>query len=384
MPASLPSRGYGRTVPRRFPIPDCRFPLTALAAVFVACSSKPPPDYAPDPALVEQIEELRIYAPDAVCPGRTIEAEYEAILADGRRIPFATDYDDDHPPPLHVVFLRLSSAQAEAEGDGDWDTQRDPLRSAMDGFQLHAELRARPSVSVDGMVAPEYSCLPNAFRFDGRRGERGQGGHTGPDVVVRLDILSSPFYDELLVAGVEVGSAPPFYVVYDASLIPPSDFLVIESRGGRGGRGPDGEDGAAGQAGEDGCPGGTGGAGGAGGSGGPGGPGGPGGHVTVIVPSDEPFLAGLVDARSPGGPGGRGGAAGAGGPGGPGGEGTVVDRRRCADGAAGPDGADGRAGPEGPAGSSGPRAQVIPVSRDDVFGPRAPVTLRALVDYSRN
>lgn len=358
--------------------------IVLVVAISTACSSKPPPDYAPDPALVEQIEELRVYVPEAICPGRTIEAEYEAVLANGQRIPFATDYDDDHPPPLHVVFLRFSSAEARAEGDGDWDTEPDPLVSVMEGFRLHAEFKAAPSVSADVVVAPEYTCLPYAFRFDGRRGDRGQGGYAGPDVVVRLNILSSPFYDELLVAGIEVGNAPPFYVLHDASVIPPSDFLVVESRGGPGGRGPNGADGAKGQDGQDGCPGGTGGAGGAGGNGGPGGPGGPGGHVTVIVPSDEPFLAGLVDARSPGGRGGTGGAAGEGGPGGAGGEGTVVNNRRCADGSAGPAGADGRAGPDGPAGSPGPRAQVITVSGGEVFGPRAPIALRALVDYSRN
>jgi len=334
--------------------------------------------------LVAQISEIRIYAPEAVCPGRTVEAEYEAVLQDGRRVPFSTDYDKDRPPPLHVVFLRLTSPDASPQADGDWSTMQDPLATAMDGFRLHAELRANPSLATDVVVAPEYSCVPTAFRFEGRRGDRGSPGYVGPDVVVRLNILSSPFYDQLLVAGIEVADAPPFYVLHDASVIPPSDFLIIESRGGQGGRGAAGDDGAAGQNGRDGCPGSPGGAGGAGGNGGPGGPGGPGGHVTVIAPSEQPFLAGLVEARNAGGRGGSGGSAGQGGAGGKGGKGTVVDGQRCSDGADGAAGSNGRAGPDGLGGTPGPRSQVLTVPASDLFGPRAPMAVRSLVDYTRN
>lgn len=373
--------------PSEFPFPVSRLTTIALAtaaAFLAACSHQPPPDFAPDPGLVDEISEIRAYTPEAVCPGRTIEAEYEAVLQDGRRLPFSTDYDEDHPPPLHVVFLRLDSPEATPQEDGDWGTVPDPLVSAMAGFRLHAELRAKPSIATDVVVVPDYACQPTAFRFEGRRGERGRAGYGGPDVVVRLNVLSSPFYEQLLVAGIEVENAPPFYVLHDASTIPPSDFLIIESRGGRGGRGPSGEDGAAGQDGQAGCPGAPGGTGGTGGNGGPGGPGGPGGHVTVIAPSEQPFLAGLVETRNPGGPGGSGGAAGRGGAGGEGGEGTMVDGRRCANGAGGAAGSDGRAGPDGPSGAPGPRSQVLTVPAEELFGPRAPIAVRSLVDYSRN
>ena len=50
----------------------------------------------------------------------------------------------------------------------------------------------------------------------------GQAGGNGPDVTVRLAILRSPFYDKLFVAGIQVGLAPPFYVLQDASAVPPA------------------------------------------------------------------------------------------------------------------------------------------------------------------
>ncbi len=351
-----------------------------LAVGLSACGSKPPPDYAPDPGLVARISELQMLTADRACPGRTVRAEYQAVLEDGRVMPFARKYDDDNPPPLHVVFLRRWSPEAVSEEDGDWDLASDPLRTVMDGFRLHAEMKTDPSLTVTRVVAPEYSCMPHAFRFDGPSGRRGEPGYPGPDVLVRLDVLSSPFYDRLLVVSVEVGEAPPFYLLQDADLVPPSDWLVIESRGGRGGRGLDGAAGAPGADGAEGCPGGNGGAGGAGSNGAPGAPGGSGGHVTVMAPNELPYLAGMVDAYTSGGPGGRGGKAG---PGGPGGKGGAATARRCAAGRDGARGPEGKPGPDGIEGSPGPRARVITVSAADLFGQPVPPRLRALLDYPR-
>jgi hypothetical protein len=356
-------------------------PLVLLAA----CSSGPPPDFAPDPGLVARIVDIRLQPREAwACPGQTIVVDYEAELDDGSVIPFARSYDEDRPPALHVVFLRRTSAEAEPQGDGDWSTYSDPLLSVTDGFRLQAELAARPGLTASAVVAPDYSCLRHAFRFVGRTGARGRPGFPGPDVLVRLNVLQSPYYERLLVMGIEVGDAPPQYVLQDADAVPPSDWFVVESVGGGGGRGAGGEDGAQGATGTDGCPGGPGGAGGAGGNGGPGGPGGTGGPITVLAPTDEPFLAGLVEGRSPGGLGGSGGAGGDGGPGGAGGEGIERAGRSCPDGQAGADGADGSDGPDGPRGSPGPRPRVITVSEADVFGTRVPFLLQALIDFSRN
>ena len=350
--------------------------------LLVACSSKPPPDFAPDPGLVSRIDEIRIMPREEwACPGKAIVTDYEAVLDDGTTIPFAREYDDDRPPALHVVFLRRTSAEAEPQGDGDWNAHADPLLSAMDGFRLRAELRARPALAASVSVAPDYSCQPHTFRFVGRTGPRGRSGYSGPDVLVRVDVLRSPFYDRVLVAGIEVGDAPPFYVMHDADAVPPADWFVVESVGGRGGRGENGADGAEGVKGRDGCPGSPGGAGGAGSNGGPGGAGGSGGPITIIVSTDVPFLAGLVDARSTGGRGGAGGGGVDGGPGGAGGEGLSREGRACADGPRGADGPDGADGSDGSGGPPGTRPRVITVSPGDVFGTRVPFSFQAMIDF---
>src|SRR5207247_1463549 len=115
-----------------------------------------------------------------------------------------------------------------------------------------------------------------------------------------------------------------------------------------------GEPGGAAQAGatgQGGCPPQPGGPGGSGGNGAPGGSGGRGGRVTIIVPTENPFLAGLIEARSPGGQGGPGGTGGNGGKGGKGGPGTAdKDNRRCADAADGSTGQKRTAGTKGPEG----------------------------------
>ena len=344
--------------------------LAVSVVCAAACSNKPPPDFAPDPAIVQRISEIRMYTDgEWTCPGNTIRTSYDAVLDDGSVVPFATKYDKDYPPALHVVFLRRTSPEAAARQDGGWDTNSDPVVSATTGFRLNAFLLAKPAVNVSRVVFPEYSCMRHAFSFVGGEGKVGSAGESGPDVEVRLNVLSSPFYDRLLVAGVRVGYAPTGYVFADADWVPPADWLIVESMGGPGGRGVNGAEGAKGAKGTDGCPAGAGGAGGRGGNGGAGGPGGSGGRVTVMVPSDQPLLAGMVEAHSSGGVGGKGGAPGPGGPGGDGGDG-IAGTRRCTQGRKGPAGEGGAVGPPGPHGSPpvhGPRLSRFP-------GPRFLVT----------
>jgi hypothetical protein len=347
-----------------------------------ACSRGPPPDLAPDPALVARISEIRIQpAAQQVCPGRALGARYLAILDDDTSVPFSTSYDRDNPPPLHVIMLARTSPHATPIRNGNWSTSADPLATVVSGFRLHAALKVAPELGDDVVISPVYDCAPNAFGFGGEAGSAGGSGASGPDVTVRMSILASPFHDRLLVTAIEVGVAPPLFALYDADRVPPADWLVIETRGGRGGRGRKGTAGAPGAAGAAGCPGSAGGPGGAGGTGGPGGSGGRGGRITVIAPSDEPFLAGLVDGQSPGGEGGPGGRGGPGGPGGKGGAGEPPVDRRCV---AGADGADGPAGAEGPPGADGMpglRMQVLTVPRAEVFGSRVPRELAQLLEY---
>ena len=349
-----------------------------------ACSKKPPPGFAPDPLLLTRIESIQIHGPEQVCPGQRIQTWYAAELDNGEIVEFSTRYDEDHPPPLHVVFLRRWSRTATPLENGEWTADRDPMVSVLDGFDLQVEMRHRPGITAEAVIAPHYACLDHAFAFVGPSGVTGEPGHPGPDVTVRMAVLRSPFVERLVVAQIEVETAPPFYVLADAEQLPPADWLIIAAEGGPGGRGAKGARGAAGRDGAVGCPGTNGLPGGPGGEGGVGGRGGRGGRVTVHVADDEPFLAGLVDASSPGGDGGQGGRGGDGGPGGEGGraERSPV-RTSCEpgkDGARGPRGEDGPGGPDGP---PGPRARLEVVPREVVFGSRVPPALAALLDYQR-
>lgn len=353
--------------------------LVSVTLALAACGSRrPPADYAPDPVLLSRIQGLRIILPPAACPGSRLNAEYFAILNDGTTVPFAERYDRDRPPQLHVMFLSRYSPSALALENGDWQMGADPLLSAMEGFTLRVSLRAKPSVVVEETIRPLYSCPQQVYRLLGRNGGRGEAGGPGPDVTVRLSMLSSPFYSRLIVAGIAVEQALPFYVLADADQVPQSDWLLVASQGGRGGRGADGTNGTRGVDGQPGCPASSGGAGGAGGNGGAGGPGGRGGRLTVVVPDDTPFLAGLVDAIAPGGEGGEGGRAGRGGEGGRAGTPSNADRR-CQGATAGSDGPNGRPGADGREGPHGTRPQIIERPLTELYGPMAPATLRALI-----
>jgi len=206
-----------RTVPFIPPIPLIPRAWWA-AAVWIplllsACAKKPPADFAPDPGLVARITELRFEVPSVACPGQTIPAAYVAVLDDGSELPFATSYDEDHPPALHVVFLSRYSAEATPLGNGNWSASPDPLASAVEGFQLRVLLRARPELLADVVVAPEYSCLDHALAFTGDGGSDGGAGDPGPSVTVRMGLLSSPFVERLIVAEVTVERALSDYYV---------------------------------------------------------------------------------------------------------------------------------------------------------------------------
>jgi hypothetical protein len=204
--------------------------------------------------------------------------------------------------------------------------------------------------------------------MEGRPGRTAQGGGDGPDVVVRIGVVSSPYVSRLLVASVSINEDAPFYVLADATQVPPADWLRVMARGGHGGSGESGARGAKGREGATGCPGAPGGAGGAGGNGGPGGPGGRGGRVTIYVSDADPFLAGLVDARTPGGHGGEGGSAGKGGDGGKGGAPSTPNDRRCAKGTDGSDGPNGAPGEDGRDGRPGLRPEIVTLPDSVVFG----------------
>src|SRR5215469_14633467 len=284
-------------------LPFAGIALAALAAVASACSHGPPPDFAPDPGLVARIKKISIRAPQYACPGQSFAVYYDAYLDDGTRVQFATGYDKDHPPKLHVSFLDYDSFEATARGDGSWTVNSDPLQTVRTGFRLRAILKAKPSLRDSVMLSPDYSCMPHDFHFVGASGARGAAGADGPAISVRVGIVRSPFYSKLLVSMITVQNDAPVFLFADASTIPPANWLTLDSKGGPGSPGRPGDAGSTGVAGQDACPGGAGGNGGNGGAGGGGAPGGRGGQITVMAPSENPYLAGIVAARAPGGQG---------------------------------------------------------------------------------
>src|SRR6266571_1831800 len=200
-----------------------------VLSVFAACSHAPPPDFAPDPGLIARMREIQITTVQSrACSGTAVQASYDAVFDDGTHVPFQRTYDKKHPPRLHMVFLDLSSSMARANNDGYWVMAQDPLLSAASGFELHAYLKAKPSIQGSVTVAPDYGCAPHAFGFAGEQGGASQAGGNGADVTVRIGRGRSPFYDRLIIVGVQVGMQAPFYELYDGRSVPPADFVVIE------------------------------------------------------------------------------------------------------------------------------------------------------------
>src|SRR5512145_2402299 len=121
--------------------------IVAAAIVLTAgCGPKrPPPSFAPDPGLVEQIREIRMSTSTRACPGESFAATYTAVLNDGSIVPFESRYDEDRPPRLHVIFLNRTSPDATPLQAGGWSAAHDPLATAITGFRLSVSMNAKPS-----------------------------------------------------------------------------------------------------------------------------------------------------------------------------------------------------------------------------------------------
>src|SRR5207249_3146490 len=176
-------------------------------------------------------------------------------------------------PPFHVSFPRLlftSFVVTACSHKPPADFAPDPglVAQVRDIRIVTTQARACPGATLQASyeaVLTDGTRVPFARAYDKKHPPR---PHVG------LPARSS--------------QAPPFYMLADATEIPPSDWLLIESRGGRGGTGTPGPKGADGADGGSGCPPQPGGPGGNGANGGPGGSGGRGGRINVVVSSDEP------------------------------------------------------------------------------------------------
>src|SRR5256885_1651894 len=201
------------------------FATSFSVTVLVACSHAPPADFAPDPGLIAQVRDLRIVTnQDRACPGGWIQASYEAVLADGSRVPFARTYDKKHPPRLHVVFLERSSPDAVSRESGDWVTNANPLWTAASGFRLTATLSAKPAVQQTVVIPPEYSCMGHGFQFGGEPGGAAQAGGHRPGLTGRVPLPASPLYGKTIVGGREGRSSPPPPRFSPRTCLPPPDW----------------------------------------------------------------------------------------------------------------------------------------------------------------
>jgi hypothetical protein len=260
----------------------------------------------------------------AACAGEPIATRYEAILQNGDRTTLGA---------RDLALLRRSGAGVYLRDDGSWQTDVNPLISAMTGFVLHAWLESDSSVRADTIVTPTYGCARTTI--DAR------GTASADDATyIRLGVLRSPFHDSIVVAAFESGKNTSRVM-----LLGPREMrngaIRIDASGRPGSKGRAGTAGANGGPCERGAP---------GEQGEDGGAGGPGGRIDIIVQADAPWLANLVVISNEGGAGGAAGAGGVGGRAGTGGGG-----RSCPSGVQAPNGRPGR---QGPAGLPGPRPTV--------------------------
>src|SRR2546425_3453221 len=197
-----------------------RLCLTTFCATLLlaACSHAPPEGFAPDPGLVGQIRDIRIVTAYArACPGSTIPTTYEAVLADGSRLPFSRTYDKKHPPRLHVVFLDRESPDAVSQEDGDWVAERDPLVTVTTGYRLSATLRANSRITNTVVVPPDYRCMPHTFVFSADAGGPGEAGGPRPAAAGGPPRPASPVYGKAVLGGLQGGVAHPLYRLPDAT-----------------------------------------------------------------------------------------------------------------------------------------------------------------------
>src|SRR5256886_2803579 len=213
-----------------------RLCLTTFCATLLlaACSHAPPEGFAPDPGLVGQIRDIRIVTAYArACPGSTIPTTYEAVLADGSRVPFSRTYDKKHPPRLHVIFLDRESPDGVSQEDGDSLAERDPLATVTTGYRLTATLRANSRITNTVVVPPDYRCMPHTFVFSGDAGGPGEAGEPGPGATGRLAPLRSPVFDKPFVARLPGRLAQPVFLLPEAAAVPPPARLRVGRHAGR-------------------------------------------------------------------------------------------------------------------------------------------------------
>jgi hypothetical protein len=288
--------------------------LWSVAVLAVDCARPRANSPVPAPERLD-IRALRILpASPRACPGQTIAARYVATLSDGSRVSLS---------PGDLSLLVRSGTAAEPRKDGSWQTNTQPLASAVSGFRLSAALASDTSVRADTTIVPTYECIHTSIELPVSDRFHSTEAH------VRLGTFATPFYDSVVVAVVETDGAPIVMLLGPGQMHSGAIKIFAPGKAGRAGQaGHPGADGAPCSNGENGDPGEA------------GEPGQPGGRVDVIVQNEDPWLSELVAVSNPGGRGGEGGRGGAGG-------------RAASSSRQGGDGCASRAGHAGKAGEPG-------------------------------
>ena len=252
---------------------------TALFAATLAagCATVPlarTPGPTPDRL---DIRTLAIFpASPHACPGQAIGARYVATLGDGSRVSLARG---------DLSLLVRRGEAAEPRSDGSWQTNNQPLASAVSGFQLSAMLASDTSVRADTTIVPTYECIHTSIELPASDQFHPTAAH------VRLGTFSTPFYDSVVVAVVETGDGAPIVTLLGPGQMRSGAIKIYApGKAGRpgkaGNRGADGQACANGENGDDGER---------------GEPGQPGGSVDIIVQNESPWLADLIAVSNPGG-----------------------------------------------------------------------------------
>jgi hypothetical protein len=225
---------------------------------------------APVPIAVGRVRALWLDPGDArACPGEQIKATYTAVL------------DDSSFRVIDGANLRAldrTGVNVRPGADGSWDTESEPLISAMTGFHLRAVLHDHPATSADTTVAPTYDCPRKLIGLTAN-------AFNGPAVTVRLSQFRSPYYDSLVVIAVDVEGRPTTYVLLGPAQMT-HNSVQLSASGGSGDTGGSRGVGLGCEMGR---------------------PGGMGGRFTVYVEAGRQSLLDLIVTTNAGGSGGSGG-----------------------------------------------------------------------------
>jgi hypothetical protein len=318
------------------------------------------------------------------CPGDAFQVEVIAKLKDGTSCS-STDSSRGCMGKKNAIInptdVRITASSGKQVGSADkfvWLPDPNPLSTAGTGIKLRGWLEkvidgaSVKSIEGETSIRPVYECKKeNVFTYP-QHGHDGKPGRAGPNLVVAITSLSTPFYPDAALIRVEYDAIRVYLISPSADQ--PVRILAQGQQGAHGVPGEPGRKGADGKdamqktqcnRGTDGEPGSN------GGPGGPGGDGGAGGSIKVLLDDRvADRLRGRVLLGAPGGyagPGGDGGLRGQGGRAGQGGP----EAEQCPQ-TAGEPGKSGERGANGAPGQPGPDGRAPEFEnalREKIFAP---------------